>query len=239
MFAGVLLGRLAATVFGGSCYVCRGAAARGSLICAACQRDLPELPPRHCPRCALPTTDAQTCGRCLADPPEFDSTVAAFAYAFPADVLLKALKFRSELALAPYLAAQLAKRLAARLTGGVERVPPVDLIVAVPLHPQRLAGRGYNQSVEIARALSQSTGTPLATRGCTRLRDTPAQTELPLGARQHNMRGAFACSLELAGRRVALVDDVMTTGATLDALAGAVKRAGAVSVENWVVARTL
>ena len=244
MSAGSLLGRLAATVFGGSCYICRGAASRGArgdgalvcpLICAECERDLPGLPRERCPRCALPTAGAQVCGRCLADPPEFDATVAAFAYAFPADVLVKALKFKSELALAPYLAGHLADE----LVRADQNAGAVDLIIAVPLHPQRLAERGYNQSVEIARTLSRSTGTPLATGGCERLRDTPAQAELPLDARTRNMRGAFACSLALAGRRVALVDDVMTTGATLDALAGAVKRAGAVSVENWVVARTL
>ena len=111
MSAGSLFGRLAATVFGGSCYVCRGAAgggARGALICPECERDLPSLPPQRCPRCALPAPGSQLCGRCIADPPQFDATVAAFAYAFPADVLVKALKFKSELALAPYLAAHLA-----------------------------------------------------------------------------------------------------------------------------------
>ncbi len=109
----------------------------------------------------------------------------------------------------------------------------------MPLHAQRLAGRGYNQSVEIARALSRSVGKPLAIRACERVRDTPAQAELPPDARTRNVRDAFACPISLAGQRVALVDDVMTTGATLDALARAVKRAGALSVENWVVARTL
>ena len=231
MSSGTLLGRLAATVFGGSCYVCRGAAAGGALMCAACERDLPSLPPERCPRCAVPAPGAQLCGRCIADPPAFDATIAAFAYAFPADVLVKALKFGSELALAPFLAAHLAANL--------DPARPVDLIIAVPLHPQRLAERGYNQSVEIARALSRSTGRPLETRGCDRVRRTPEQAALPLAERKLNLRGAFACSLELSGRRVALVDDVMTTGATLDSLAAAVKRAGAASVENWVVARTL
>ena len=226
-----MLGRIAATVFGGSCYVCRGAAGRGSLICAACERDLPALPAEHCPRCALPAPRAEICGRCVAHPPAFDASIAAFAYGFPADVLVKALKFDSELALASYLAAHIARRLGS--------APAADLIIAVPLHPRRLAERGYNQSVEIARALARSTGKPLETRGCERLRHTPEQAALPLDARRSNVRGAFACSLELSGRRVALVDDVMTTGATLDALAGAVKRAGASRVENWIVARTL
>ena len=231
MSAGSLIGRLAAIALGGSCFLCRGATARGALLCDACEADLPALTQECCPRCALPTQGAQICGRCLADPPAFDATVSALAYEFPADVLVKALKFQSQLALAPYLAGRVAALLG--------HAPAVDLIIPVPLHRQRLIERGYNQSVEIARVLAQRTRIRLEIEGCERLRDTPAQIELPLEARRQNMRGAFTCSLALAGRRVALVDDVMTTGATLDALAGVVKRAGAERVENWVVARTL
>ena len=231
MSAGSLIGRLAAIALGGSCFLCRGASARGALLCDACEADLPALTQERCPRCALPTPGAQVCGRCLADPPEFDATVAALAYEFPTDVLVKALKFGSQLALAAYLAGRVAALL--------ESAPAVDLIIPVPLHRKRLIERGYNQSVEVARVLARSTRLPIETGGCERLRDTPAQAGLPLEARRQNMRGAFTCSLSLAGRRVALVDDVMTTGATLDSLAGVVKRAGAVRVENWVVARTL
>lgn len=222
---------LAAIAFGGSCYLCRGAAGRGELLCAACDRDLAGIPPERCPRCALPSPRSGVCGRCLANPPGFDATLAALAYAFPANALVKALKFESQFALAGLLAQRLAR--------AIEGSESVDVMVPVPLHARRLAERGYNQSVEIARALAARIGTPLAAGGCERLRDTPSQTELPLDARQRNMHGAFACSLPLSGRRVALVDDVMTTGATLDALAHAVKRAGAERVVNWVVARAL
>ena len=231
MSQGSLGARLAAIAFGGSCYLCRGAAGRGALLCADCEGDLARLPRECCPRCALPSPGKRVCGRCLASPPGFDATFAALAYAFPADVLIKALKFESQFALASLLAQHLADAL--------EGAEPVDLMVPVPLHAQRLTERGYNQSVEIARALADRLGTPLAASGCVRLRDTPSQTELPLDERQRNMSGAFTCSLPLSGRRVALVDDVMTTGATLDSLALAVKRAGAERVVNWVVARTL
>ena len=231
MSQGSLGARLAAIAFGGSCYLCRGAAGRGAVLCTDCEGDLVSLPRECCPRCALPSPGKRVCGRCLARPPGFDATVAALVYAFPADVLVKALKFESQFALASLLAQ--------RLADALEGAEPVDLMVPVPLHAECLTQRGYNQSVEIARALAARLGTPLATGGCTRLRDTRSQTELPLDARRGNMSGAFACSLPLSGRRVALVDDVMTTGATLDALAVAAKRAGAERVVNWVVARAL
>jgi len=168
------------------------------------------------------------CGRCLAEPPRFDATVAALAYAFPADVLIQALKFRGELALAPLFAALLSDRIA---QGG-----PVDLVLPVPLAPRRLRERGYNQSVEIARRLRGRA--PLELFLCERGRDTAAQAELPWAERRRNVRGAFRCSAAIPGGTVAVVDDVMTTGATLDEMAAVLKQAGARRVVNWVVART-
>jgi len=109
----------------------------------------------------------------------------------------------------------------------------------MPLHPRRLAQRGFNQSAEIARSLNRLTGHTVAARGARRTRDTAAQTDLPYGERARNVRGAFACDLDLSGKGVAVVDDVMTTGATLNELAGVLKRAGAARVENWVIARSV
>lgn len=224
----------AAALFGGRCYLCRGASGRES-ICAACTTDLPRLPAARCPRCALPAADGLTCGRCLAHPPSFDSTVAAFAYAFPADVLVQGLKFRGELALAPLLGAALA----GEIDSAHEAARHADLIVPVPLHPARLAKRGYNQSMEIARTLARQLRLPVAADVCTRLRDTPAQVELPWKDRVGNVRGAFSCRRSLESCVVAVVDDVMTTGATLGELAATLKQFGARRVVNWVVARTL
>jgi ComF family protein len=217
--------RLASLLFGGSCYLCRGAASR--LLCAECEADLPRLAPPLCPRCALPSPGGEPCGSCLARPPHFDATTAALQYAFPADALIHSLKFRGELALAPFLAGLLKERIAA------ERI---DCLVPVPLSRQRLKERGYNQAVEIARHLGQGR---MLTAACERGRDTAPQLELPFDERQRNVRGAFSCSIPLAGSTVAIVDDVMTTGATLDEMAKTLKRAGAARVVNWVVARTL
>ncbi|TAK49113.1 MAG: ComF family protein [Betaproteobacteria bacterium] len=221
---------LAHWVFGGSCFLCRGAAGAG-LLCAACDADLPRLEGPSCPCCALPSPAGARCGRCLAQPPPFDATVAALVYGFPADVLLQALKFHGELALAPLLAQLLGGRLA-----GTE---PVDWLLPVPIARDRLRERGYNQSLEIARPLARAMRVALAPQLCERVRDTPAQTGLPWAERAANVRGAFRASGALAGARVAVLDDVMTTGATLGEIAATLKRAGAASVVNWVVARTL
>ncbi len=212
--------------FGGACYVCRGSAR--ALLCAACRAELPLLAPELCPRCALPSPDGALCGRCLAEPPGFDATIAALAYDFPADALVQALKFRGELALAPLLGGLLRDRLPAG--------DAVDCVVPVPLSPARLRSRGYNQAVEIARHLAPA---KLELELCVRRRDGVPQMQLPWAERQRNVRGAFECSRALLGARVAVVDDVMTTGATLDEMARTLKRAGAARVVNWVVARTL
>lgn len=219
--------RLAGLFFGGSCFLCRGAA--GELLCASCDADLPRLAGGLCPRCALASPGGAVCGRCLARPPAFDATFAVLAYRFPADVLVQALKFRSELALAGVFGRLLAERAAA-----AERV---DLVVPVPLHPRRLRERGFNQAMEIARHAVRITGGRLDPHLCQRTVDTPAQFGLPMDARERNVRGAFQCR-SFVGKRVAVVDDVMTTGSTLDEIARTLKNAGAERVVNWVIART-
>jgi ComF family protein len=216
-------------VFGGTCMLCRGEAGQG-LLCAACDADLPRLGGALCPRCAVPSTAGAICGRCLSHPPRFDATVAALEYRFPADVLVQALKFRGELALAALLARLLEE--------GIDRGPPVHFIVPVPLAAQRLRERGYNQALEIARHLARATGAQLALDACERTRDTPAQMGLPWAERAANLRGAFRAQRSLDGATIAVLDDVMTTGATLNEIAGALKRSGAAYVVNWVVART-
>jgi ComF family protein len=219
-----LLSVLRSNLFGGSCFLCRGAARE--LLCAECEADLPWLAGAVCPRCALASPGGALCGRCLARMPHFDATVAALWYRFPTDTLVQALKFRGELALANYLAALLARRVAGE---------NVDCVIPVPLSAARLRERGYNQAAEIARRLGKG---PLELALCERTRDGRPQVELPFDERQRNVRGAFRVAAELHGAAVAVVDDVMTTGATLDEIARALKAAGAARVVNWVVART-
>jgi ComF family protein len=215
-------------LFAGTCFLCRGAAA--GVLCGACEADLPALPGPRCPRCALPSPRGEPCGRCLAQPPAFDRTVAALSYAFPADVLVHALKFRHELALAPLLGGMLGRAIAAA------EGPPAHCIAPVPLSRGRLRERGFNQALEIARAFPRLA--PLKPELLERARDTLAQFDLPWSERQRNVRGAFRVAQPVAGLNVAVVDDVMTTGATLDEVARTLKAAGAAAVINWVVART-
>ncbi len=232
-----LAGRIAGHLFGGSCFLCRGGtdAARGeTLLCSACDADLPRLGGPLCPCCALASPDAQPCGRCLAESPAYDLTHAALAYQFPADALVQSLKFRGELALAPLLGGLLGALARERLAAqGVA----VDAVLPVPLAAQRLAGRGYNQAMEVARPVARALGAPLEARLCERVRDTASQTDLPWDARASNVRGAFRCAVPLEGATLAVVDDVMTTGATLAELARTLKLAGAARVVNCVVAR--
>jgi ComF family protein len=197
-------------------------------FCDGCERELPRIGPA-CPRCAGPSPGGAECGSCLRLPPSFDATVAVWRYEFPVDRLVHALKYGGRLALAEAFAAALAAAL------GVRRV---DVVVPMPLASTRASERGFNQAMEIARHLGRATGARVDPHLVARIRDTLPQADLPHDARVTNVRGAFACTGPVAGPTVAVVDDVMTTGASLEALAGALKAAGAASVENWVVART-
>ncbi len=212
---------------GGDCLLC-GEESGPELLCAACAAELPALA-EHCPQCALPSPAGAVCGSCLDRPPHYDRTLALWRYEFPCDRLVQALKYRARLALAGFFARSLASR----------PLPEVDLIVPMPLHPKRLAERGFNQALEIARGLARRLGRPIEPRGVLRVKDTPPQTRLPYEERTKNVRGAFLCKLDLSGASVGVVDDVMTTGATLNELARALKRAGATRVENFVIARTV
>ena len=209
------------------CLLCCAESGR-DLVCGACAADLPDLP-EHCPQCAMPSPGSAVCGGCLQHPPSFDLTLALWRYEFPCDRLVQALKYHSRLALAGFFARALLHR----------RRPSADLIIPMPLHLKRLAGRGFNQAVEIARVLARSSAIALALGAVRRIRHTAPQTELPYDARAKNVRGAFACALDLTDSSVIVIDDVMTTGATLNEFAATLKRAGAARVESWVVARTL
>jgi ComF family protein len=193
----------------------------------------------RCQRCALRVPEGQPlCGRCMHQPLRFERALAAFDYAFPWDRVIAEFKFREGLG----WAAPLARCLADRVQGDTA-LPIADLITAVPLSPQRLQRRGYNQSWEIARRTAALLRRPCEQGLLLRLRDTPQQAQLDHSQRNANLRGAFmpggASAREaVKGRCVALVDDVLTTGATADEAAGALLEAGARAVHVWVLART-
>ncbi|MEW6133864.1 MAG: ComF family protein [Pseudomonadota bacterium] len=207
------------------CLLCQ---APGGAVCAPCLADLPWLPDAHCPVCSLPTPGGGICGHCLKETPAFDRVEALFIYAFPIDRLIRQLKYREQLALAPLLGTLLTEK----PQGGLP-----DVWLPMPLHANRLRQRGFNQAAEIARELSAKTGVPMRAGWAVRVRDTPPQAGLKREARRKNLRGAFSCNGKVAGLHVGVVDDVMTTGSTLDELAKTLKAAGAREVSCVVVAR--
>lgn len=219
----------AAALLPQDCFLC-AAASGDSLLCPTCSAGLPYLSAERCPLCALPTPGAAVCGACLKQAPHFDATRAVFRYEFPVDRLIQSLKYAHRLASANFLGRALAQ-LAAPLHPG--------LVLPVPLAPARLAERGFNQALELARPLSRALGAPLELSRIHRRRDTAPQASLPWKERKRNIRHAFECDMDLSGKTVLVVDDVMTTGATLDELARTLKAHGAARVENCVLARAL
>ena len=213
------------------CFLC-GTASRNGIFCGACEAALPYLTAPHCPVCAVPTAGGDVCGRCLKDVPNFKRTVACFAYTFPLDKLVQALKYGEQLVLVNSLADKLAQRVQ------MEQPRP-DYLVPMPLHPARLRERSFNQSLELARRVGYKLSIPVLSDACQRVRDTPPQFSLSWSERDKNVRRAFACTQDFSGKSVAVVDDVMTSGASLDELALTLRKAGATEVSAWVIARTL
>ena len=210
------------------CLLC-GAASGASLLCADCTEGLPVLASPRCSVCAAPTPHGNTCGGCLKSAPAYDATIAVWRYGFPVDRLVQALKFEHRLALAGFFAAAMR----------AGPLPVADLLIPVPLSAARLRERGFNQAAEIARPLARALGVPMNAESCRRTMETVPQTSLPWKERRRNVKNAFECDIDLTGKSVAIIDDVMTTGATLDELARTLKRHGAAKVTNWVVARAL
>ena len=212
-----------------SCVLCAALGCRDGL-CRACNSSLTTIAYTHCPRCALPT-DGNLCGACLKTPPEFDSVTAAFIYAFPTDALIQSLKYHANLA----ITCVLAEKLIEAAPGSVG----ADFFLPVPLAREKQRERGFNQAHEIAKILGRYYGVPVEANLCGRVRNTFSQTSLPWSERTKNIRGAFSCTHDLTGKKIILVDDVLTTGATLNELAKTLRKQGAAEIRAWVVVRTL
>ncbi len=231
--------RLTASLLPNSCLLCHHTA--GDIVCQHCyQRYLHDRASQRCRRCALRLpgpTEVGLCAACIQAAPAFDQAICAFDYCAPQDQLLQDFKFAGKLALATSFAAYLAQAIQARPTA----ILP-ELICAMPLAPERLAQRGYNQAAEIARRLAQSLQIRYQSELVLRSRNTQAQASLNYRARQKNIKAAFTPNLNylqaIQGRHIAIVDDVMTTGASLNEIATMLKLHGASYVTAYVVART-
>lgn len=216
------------------CAICRGWGPQR--ICTACL-DVHAADVPRCSRCALRVPAGTcVCGACLVDPPPCDGVLAAVDYAHPWDHLVGRFKFHAALDLAGVFARQVEQ--AWRRSG----LPRPQLLLPVPLAPPRLRERGYNQSWEIARRLARGIGCAAEPSLLLRVRDTAHQLAFPVARRAANVQSAFAVEprrlADVRGRRITLVDDVMTTGATVAELARTLRRAGAAEVHAWVLART-
>ena len=223
------LSRLHAWLLPWRCLLCGDAGADGLDLCAACAAELPRNT-NCCTRCALPLPNpTPLCGACQRKPPPWQAAWAPFRYGWPLDRLEARYKFGRELA-------------AGRTLGALWKAlpPPVRpaLILPVPLHRARLRERGYNQALELARPLGRALGIPVRHDLLQRPRATAAQTELDAAARRRNVRGAFAVRPDAAlPAHVVVLDDVMTTGATLAECARVLRRAGVARVDVWALAR--
>lgn len=209
------------------CVLC-GAAADDDGLCAGCRDDAPYATGPRCRLCAVALGSGELCGVCLRRPPRFDRCLAACRYDWPLDALIPAFKYGGDLTLARPLASLLAE---------AARSERPDLVLAMPLHPSRQRQRGFNQSLLLAELVTRRLGLRLDRSLLIRSRPTPPQASLSLSQRRRAVRNAFTVRRRLDGLHLAVVDDVMTSGASLDEVARALKRAGARRVEGWVVAR--
>lgn len=222
-------------LFPPTCLLCGAPGVSDLDLCAGCAAELP-WNHRCCARCALPlegpALEGALCGACQRRPPPYRRCLAPLRYQTPVPFLVAALKFRGRL--------NAARLLGQLLVGALRQSgePLPEVVIPVPLHRVRLAQRGYNQALEIARVVAREFGLPLDLDCCERRVATAPQAGLDEGARRRNIRGAFAVPTSLGWNHLAILDDVVTTGSTVGELARELRRAGARSIEVWALART-
>ncbi|OQW94465.1 MAG: hypothetical protein BWK79_05855 [Beggiatoa sp. IS2] len=210
-----------------SCFLCGDA--NPQTICSYCLESLP-YQKTACQHCARSLPKNGVCGKCLQRPPPYQRTQVVFSYDYPVNKLILAMKFNDNLALLKLSGHLMAQRL--------DLEPRPDVLIPVPLHPKRLRQRGYNQSLELAKMIAKQTGIPLNYTACKRIRNTPQQTRLTAEQRETNVRGAFQVQfVKPEWQHLVIIDDVMTTGATVTELANMFLNAGIRRVDVWCCAR--
>lgn len=223
-------------LFPGVCVLCLSRSRRDIDLCRECESAF-ETNDHACLRCGEPVPGValpSVCGTCIATPPPWAETVAPFLYSPPLTTVVEGLKTGNGLIQARILGDLLGRRLATHYRG--EQMP--EAIVPMPLTRRRRRQRGYNQAELLATVVARRLGLPCRRRSLMRKRDAPPQRSLPRAARLRNVRGAFTMRRPLGVRRVALLDDVTTTGATVRAAAEALLAGGVEEVHVWVAAKT-
>ena len=213
------------------CLLCRQAPEHQHGLCAGCERSL-ALNKSPCQICARPIETGAICGKCILNANHFDHAIAPLLYREPVSHMLRALKYHNGIAFARTAASVISE---AALNRGAKKP---DLICSVPMTTRALRKRGFNQSALIALLAGYRLGIPVSNNLLRKVRETPHQSDLNATERQSNLKNAFICQRPMEGRHVVIVDDVLTTGATVNELAKTLKQAGASRVDVWVCART-
>jgi len=229
-------GSIIQTLLPYTCLLCNGASDQKRDLCRPCQKDLPAYH-NGCPRCGVhlnTPNNTLPCGRCLNQPPPFHATHILFYYEPPVTHLLTRLKFHHHLTVARMLSEIFYDQIH---NNWYRNKPYPDFLLPVPLHPDRLKERGYNQTLEIARPLAKRLHLPLWPDACIRTRPTLPQTTLSAKARRHNVQNAFQITRALRGAHLAIIEDVITTGSTLTSLCRTLIRSGARRIDIWCAAR--
>lgn len=220
-----------------SCILCAQNTGSSANLCSACKHELPILS-HSCFKCARrllgDKNTALICGFCLKNSPPYDATYALFDYEKPIVQVIKALKFQHQLSHAKALGDLLIERI---LYDWYREKPLPDLIIPMPLHPQRMCERGFNQAIEIARPIAKKLRLPLDFLSIKRVKNTAPQTFLKADLRRKNMENAFEMSGNFHGKTVAVVDDVITTGSTITAFCSVLRAHGFLRIDVWCCAR--
>lgn len=231
-------------LFPGRCILCQSRTHRALDLCLACEHDLPRVS-KPCHRCGLSLLSQAPghqhyCGPCLVTPPQFDLSYSAFSYAAPVRQLITEFKQHQKMVVGEVLGQLLARSYREHILtrGSQQQVSKPDLLLPMPLHASRLKLRGFNQAETIARVVSLQTDVAVDSQTCRRIKQTHDQKGLTAKDRRNNVKDAFEVTRTLQGLHVAIVDDVMTTAATVSALSLTLRRAGASFVEIIALART-
>lgn len=213
------------------CLLCCQRSGRAFALCVSCERSLPWLG-ATCPRCALPQHDHANGCQCAVKLPSYDALQAVFDYAWPINRFIAKWKYGGQLHFTRLLANFMVEQLTLNF--------PVDCVIPVPLHPQKLRARGFNQSIELASVIAKHHGITLDKWSCTRISYTHTQSQLSAQQRIKNLHAAtFQINATFKAKHVLIIEDIVTTGATMQALSTALKRHGVQTVEIWCCCRTL
>lgn len=216
-------------VFPIPCLLC-GLATDDQALCESCIAELPVIQ-QCCIRCAIPLANAQICGQCLKKPPIQDISLSLYRYEQAIPRMMSALKYHRQI--------QLAEMCAHEFISYHTLASLPDVLLPIPLHPSRLRQRGYNQSLLFADTLAKLLKIPCRPELLKRIKKTATQTQLNAKQRHKNMRQAFEYSSSFVPQHVAIIDDVMTSGATTHEAARVLKRAGVETIEVWTIARAI